>query len=267
METRSNDSRGIPLDAHEHGHEHAASPNPVVPWVNAFILIGTGVLFGLLLITGDIRNYINTEFVAYTYIGTAILLLLGCYALLNAVGRIRPVYHGHFGIIAAAVFAVPLLFGIIVPSRPLGLDAVTDDIDAADIVARTDSASGIVAATESWNVLDWLAAYYTIDDFTQLEGQPADLIGFVRQVPEDGEGIFRITRFMVSCCVADTISVDMPVQYEAESAPGEALEDGQWVRVAGSVSIAEFSGDTQPFIDASSIELLEKAPEPSYLYP
>lgn len=252
---------------HEHGHEHASSSHPLMPWLSAAILIGTGVLFAYFLVSGDIRNYINTEFIAYTYIGAGILLLLGIYAVLSAAGRVRELYNAHFGIAAAAVFAVPLLFGIIVPSRPLGLDAVTDDIDAADIVARTDSTATSIVATENWSVLDWLASYYAIDDFTQLEGQPADVTGFVRRVPADGEEFFRVTRFMVSCCVADTISVDMPVQYTSAQVGEAALEDGQWVQVTGDVSIRDFAGDTRPFINSSGITLLEKAPEPSYLYP
>ena len=251
----------------DHGHSHAASSHPLMQWLSASILIGTGVLFAYFVFSGDIRNYINTAFIGYTYIGTGILLLLGGYALLSASGKVRELYNAHFGIAAAAVFALPLLFGIIVPSRPLGLDAVTDDIDAADIVARTDSSATSVVATENWTVLDWLASYYAIDDFTQLEGQPADVIGFVRHVPEDGDGFLRVTRFMVSCCVADTISVDMPVQYSPAVVGDVDLEDGQWVRVLGDVSIKDFDGDTRPFINADDFILFDKAPEPSYLYP
>ena len=256
-----------PLEpAHDHDHVHASSTNPFMPWVNALILVGTGILFALLLVTGNIQNYINTEFIAYTYIGAAILLALGTYATLGASGRTPTLHNSHFGLVAAAVFAVPLIFGILVPSRPLGLDAVTDDIDAADIVARTESSNISIVATDTWNVLDWLAAYYTTDDFTQLEGQPADIVGFVRKVEGDGREFFRITRFMVNCCVADTISVDMPVR-TADSVPVSGLDDGQWVRVTGNAAIGEFSGDTQPFVEASAVELLDKAPEPSYLYP
>lgn len=249
-------------DDAEHGHTHTRS-HLLLVWVNAVVMSGMALLFTWLLASGNIRNYINTEFVFYTYIGAGILLLLAAHAVGVAAGQFRQSHGLHMGVVAAGVLAVPLLFGMVVPSRPLGLDSVTDDIDAADIVGRTGVSNNSISQTESWNILDWLAAYYSIDDFQQLDARPADVTGFVRSVPGDGENFFRVTRFMVTCCVADTISVDMPVQYEGD----DVLVDGQWVKVTGTVTIGEFSGDTKPYIQAESLELLDAAPSPSYLYP
>lgn len=252
----------------EAGHDHSgSSPNRLLNWVSAAVMTGTGLLFVALLVSGNIQNYINTQFIIYTYIGAAILLLLGFHGMAVASGRIGQVYHAHLGFVAAAVFAVPLIFGLIVPSRPLGLQAVSDDIDAADVVARVDASNTAITATDTWTILDWLSAYYSADDFTLFEGQPADVVGFVRTVPEDGDGFFRVNRFMITCCTADTLSVGMPVQHDGNSSGAVQLNEGGWVRVTGEASVGEFSGDTQPFIKASRIQPLDQAPEPSYLYP
>ncbi len=232
-------------------------------------MTGLGLLFAWLIVSGDIDNYINTQFIAYTYLGAAILLLLGLYSISVAFGWLRTMHSPHVGIAAVGVIAAPLLLGAIVPSRPLGLDAVAGDIDSADVVARTDSELESISLedTAQWTVLDWLAAYYATNDFSLLEDEPADLIGFVRFEPDDGDGFFRVTRFMVSCCVADTLSVDLPVQYGPDAQVDGELAAGDWVQVTGNATVAEISGDVQPMIVASSVSRLDEAPESAYLFP
>lgn len=252
-----------------HIHDEETTHSKWMTRVSAVLMTGLGVLFAWLIASGDIRNYINTEFIAYTYLGAGILLVLGLYSVAVAFGWLKAAHSPHVGLAAAGVIAVPLLFGAVVPSRPLGLDAVTGDIDSADVVARTESTQDDIPLddTSTWNVLEWQAAYYTANDFTLLENQPADVIGFVRFEPNDGDGYFRVTRFMVSCCVADTLSVDLPVAYDPEAQSAAELSAGDWVQVTGNAAVAEISGDVQPMIVASSIRLLDEAPESAYLYP
>ena len=61
-------------------HAHGGTDR-VMTWVSAVLMMGLGLLFAWLIISGDIRNYINTEFIAYTYLGAGILLLLGLYSV------------------------------------------------------------------------------------------------------------------------------------------------------------------------------------------
>jgi uncharacterized repeat protein (TIGR03943 family) len=220
------------------------------------------LLFVWLLASGNISNYINTRFVAYTYIGAASLLALAGYAALIAMGRGPAHSHTHATWAAAGLVAVPLIFGAIAPSQPLGASAVTDDLNVAAL-ARVDSSSINTGNTEQWNILEWLQAFHTIDEQAALDGRPADVTGFVRSAEGDSAGQFRVSRFLVSCCVADTVSIGMPVQ----AADGAAPVEGEWVRVTGTAAVTNVNGETQLVIANAALTVLPEAPKPPYLYP
>jgi putative membrane protein len=111
-------------------------------------------------------------------------------------------------------------------------------------------------------VLDWLREFNVSDDYATINGQPADVIGFVYKEPDYPDEHFMVARFTVSCCVADASAIAMPVQY---SGAGE-LEQGTWVRVSGIVEAQEFQGDTAPVIYQATVDAVD-TPEHPYLYP
>jgi uncharacterized repeat protein (TIGR03943 family) len=253
----------LPAAEHSHGHDAARPLTALSRWAQPVVLCGMALLFVWLLASGNINNYINTRFVAYTCIGAAALLALAGYAVLMATGRGGTSQsHTHATWAAAGLVAVPLIFGAIAPSQPLGASAVTDDSNVAAL-ARVDGSSINTGNTQSWNILDWLQAFHTIDDQASLNGRPADVTGFVRRADGEPAGQFRVSRFLVSCCVADTISIGMPVQ----SADGAAPAEGDWARVTGTVAVTDVNGETQPLISNATFTVLPEAPKPPYLYP
>jgi putative membrane protein len=75
---------------------------------------------------------------------------------------------------------------------------------------------------------------------TRREGQPADE--------------FVLTRFIVSCCVADALSVQVRV---VGAPPGRFGQD-QWVRVTGTF----YPVGRETVVDASSIERIPRPDDP-----
>ena len=252
--------RAIALEP-AHDHEHG-EPNRVMAWSQTGVMAGMAVLFIWLLATDNISNYINTRFIGYTYIGAGALIAIAIYSALSAMGRTSVGHSTQATWAAAGLVAIPLMFGLIAPSRPLGADAITAELDAGAIASinQSDLAGG---DSRGWNVLDWLQAFHVLDDPDSLEGKAADVTGFVRIDDADPEGSFRVARFLVNCCVADTVSVSLIVLDEGAS----RLEEGAWARVTGAVAVREIDGETQLVILPDEVTELDEAPSPPYIYP
>lgn len=245
---------------HEHEHDHRRAL--IAEYAKALLLIGLGVYFVAVIATGSLSNYINARFSWLSYVAAALFLLIGGYNLLHLLTAHRGhdhEHHDHAPISWAAlvVVSVPLVLGTLIPSRPLGAESV-----GGSVSITAASVDNMVMAIEpsKRNVLDWLRVFYATSDATTLNGQPVDVIGFVYREPEFTATQFMVARFTVSCCVADANAIGMPVEWQGQ------IEQGEWVRVVGTIEAGEFRGDTTPMVRAESVEVVEQ-PEHPYLYP
>lgn len=258
-------------------HKRTEKAFPIQGWLRVAILGGLGAYFVYNIVSGNLANYINARFVWLNYIAAGLLLMLavfGAFQLLTAdadadknqdsdvdydrvLGRNQ---HQRITWAVLATAALPLLFGVMVPSQPLGAEAINGSIRTSNVQGA--SSSGFSIAPEQRNVLDWLREFNTSQDYNSINGQPADVIGFVYTEPDYPAGHFMVARFTVSCCVADASAIAMPVEYNDIA----ALEQGAWVRVTGEVEAREFHGDIAPVIYNATVEVVDTPAHP-YLYP
>jgi uncharacterized repeat protein (TIGR03943 family) len=89
----------------------------------------------------------------------------------------------------------------------------------------------------------------------QRAGSQVTFEGFVARRDGQAADEFMLTRFIVSCCVADAISV----QVRVVGAPPGQFEDDDWVRVSGSF----YPVGREVVVDASEIEPI---PQPDHPY-
>ncbi len=259
-----------------HVHEHHEHTNTTQDWLRVGILGGFGVYFTYNIVSGNLANYINVRFMWLSYVAAGLFLVLTAASLWqllkhdadNCDGAGCACSHDNhdhdhqhgttWAVIITA--ALPLLMGVMIPSQPLGAEAVNGSIRTSAV--NSASGSGFTIAPEQRNVLDWLREFNVSDDYATINGQPADVIGFVYREPDYPDEYFMIARFTVSCCVADASAIAMPVQYSG----ADELEQGTWVRVSGLVEAREFQGDTAPVIYQATVDAVD-APEHPYLYP
>ena len=157
------------------------------------------------------------------------------------------------------LLAVPLILGTLVPSQPLGAEAVSGNLtSSAATVGKTQDFN---VPPLQRNVLDWLRAFNT-DDLKQFEGQPADLIGFVYTEPTFDANTFMVARFSITCCVADATAIGLPVYWDQSA----SLKQGDWIEVKGAFSLSTFKGDQAPVLQATSVDQVAQ-PDHPYLYP
>jgi len=160
---------------------------------------------------------------------------------------------------------VPLIIGLIIPSKPLGAAAVGTNGVNMSYTGLNGSANSTQLTTSSAdrNVLDWVKAFNMTSNVDEFTGQSADLIGFVyRDIRFDKQPRFMVARFTISCCVADAVAIGVIVQ--SDQAP--KLAPDSWIHVKGKFQVQDFNNQKTPILVADLVQPTTQPDQP-YLYP
>ncbi|MFN8527908.1 MAG: TIGR03943 family protein [Anaerolineae bacterium] len=250
-------------------------------WFKTALLIGLSAYFVYNIASGSLANYINARFAWLSYVAAASFGILGVMSAISALRSHTGGHdhqhdhehedhdhahedhghdHDHAGLswTNLAILSIPLLLGVLIPSRPLGASAVNGSMSTSAAVSGSMTFS---VNPLDRNVLDWLRYFAAADDVHDVDGQPADVVGFVYKEPSFGEPYFMVSRFTISCCVADASAIGVPVYF----ADSPDLEQGVWVRVQGTFLAGSFRDGTMPILQATSVEVVDQPAHP-YLY-
>ena len=245
-------------------------------WAQVIILAGTGLYFAANLLSGNITNYIAAKFIWLSWIAAGLLLAL---AAIRAIALLRGRHddhehehaHEHSGgaraWIGLGIVALPVAFGLLVPSAPLDSRAIEGTItsDLGSISAAPSQRIGTDPLDR--NALEWLRAFSLESDLSAFDGRAADVTGFVYRDPSlEDPARFLVARFVMSCCVADAQAIGLPVEW-----PGAAgLRADEWVRGRGAFALRDVDGEPVPVLVAHAgeegVQPIERPAHP-YLYP
>ncbi|MEM6284868.1 MAG: TIGR03943 family protein [Chloroflexota bacterium] len=245
--------------------EQNTNPELLRQWVQVAILAGLGAYFVYNIYSGNLANYINERFVWLSYVAAILFFAIAAFSAFKNLrgeeteyGLSENMNTVTWTVIVTA--AMPLIFGTMIPSQPLGVEAVNGNISTNAVVGVSQNTFSI--APENRNILDWLREFNSSTNYDVFNGQPANVSGFIYREPDFAENQFMVARFTVSCCVADASALGLPVF--ADNAPD--FQTGEWVQISGTVQVDEFTGEVLPIINSRSIERIE-LPEHPYLYP
>jgi len=165
---------------------------------------------------------------------------------------------------AIGLVALPILLGTLISPRPLGAAALANR-EVAVNEPRSALPALVRAAQEkpstTLNVLEWQQLLATTEA-SALPENAADVVGFVFRDDRFGEDQFFLSRFTVSCCVADAAVAGLVVQ----GVDAASWQTDQWVQVQGKIVEGTFNGAVSPVLLAESITPTETPRQP-YLYP
>jgi uncharacterized repeat protein (TIGR03943 family) len=131
--------------------------------------------------------------------------------------------------IGFAALALPVVVLLALPPASLTSFAAgrrSSFVGAGFVASAADVATGDLSLTD---VAGALRSEDAMDALAQRAGEDVTFVGFVNRDPGMPADEFILTRFLISCCVADALSVQVRV---AGAPPGELKQD-QWVRVEG----------------------------------
>lgn len=243
--------------------------------VKALLLIGLGLFFYSRLMNGTLYFYINQRFAAFTLLAVFGLIVTGLSYRYERAQAHDAHDHGHdhdheheHRLSWGAIFLIllPIGLGLLVPPQPLGAAALNNrEINSG---ANTINTPGLArsaaekASTEK-NVLDWWNTFHQVANPNQaLAGQAVNVIGFVYHDKTFGADSFMVTRFVVSCCVADASGLGLLVRWPTAA----ALKDDQWVQVTGAFVASQAPTWQLPVLVAQSVTPVA-VPNQPYLYP
>lgn len=255
-------------DGHDHHHD-----SDIQSLLKTFLLAGLGFYFAYNIISGNLANYINARFAWLSYLAVVLFFAFAAFSFWGWwQNRKGHHHHGHshdhhdhhhggswFAII---VVALPLLFGTLIPSEPLGAEAISGQVRISAVNASTTTM--LSSNPLERNILDWLRQFNFSNDLDSFNGQEASVIGFIYREPSFPEGHIMVARFAVSCCVADSTAMGLPIF--SNGLDTDAIMDGEWVRVDGTFQVGEFQDQTIPILQLNEIERVEQPAQP-YLNP
>lgn len=247
--------------------------------LKALLLLGLGFFLLTRLTGGTLYFYISQRFGWLTLVAALGLFLLGISyrtgrhkAEAEAGAGCEHDHAGHdhtghnhaIGWSGLLIVALPILFGLLVPPRPLGSTALAArEMNVSGVPSALPAAvQGATAKADTErSVLDWVLDFQASgEDGDNFSGRSADVVGFVHREADDPADAFWLTRYVVGCCVVDAMPVGLRVVWP--DAP--ALEADSWVRVEG--QLAESPDAPAPWLDAQSV-IVVPPPNQPYLYP
>jgi uncharacterized repeat protein (TIGR03943 family) len=256
-------------------------------FLKAIIFAASGLMLYAKISDGTLAFYINQRFAWLTMLGVVLFFALALTMVYRALVTqdrslvpsaieegtelqlVRANVHQQQGAshraswVAVALLTLPVVSGFFTPARPLGAGAIESrgiGLIAPDRPGTATQAERVTTGPK--NILDWLRDFSRNADPAAFNGKEADVVGFVYRDPRSGENEFWVSRFTVSCCVADASAIGLLVQTDEAS----ALTADSWVRVTGKFTVGEFAGEKLPVITAEKIEPTEQPSQP-YLYP
>ena len=259
--------------------------------LKAALFGATALMLYAKISAGTLALYINPRFYWLPYIGFVILLMLCASAVHQLIAPRQPdviplnaLAHDAQALSPAAahthplpwwsiaLLLTPVVFGLLLPAAPLSASALnTRGLSSSAPRRSLISNAQDLAGKKDRNILDWLMLFGQTQDPAALNSQPLDVIGFVHLDPQRlAPGEFWVSRYIVTCCIADGSGVGMVERLQAGGPPAGAasFKEGDWVRVRGQVVIGTLpgQGERMPVITARTIEGVDEPAQP-YLFP
>lgn len=244
--------------------------------LKALILVLTAIFLMQKIVSGQIAFYTSPRFGWLNFVGVALLIVLAwSYDLfegktdgedddpqLLSIGTMEEEAASRLKPGTLLLVAAPLILGVIVPARPLDASAVQTRGVSMNIASRADESGTILSVVPSErNVLDWVRVMSSDPDPNALNGQQATVSGFVYRDIRFNDEQFMVSRFTISCCVADALAIGVVVQMP----DGLDYDTDTWVEVTGTFQAGSLAEEDIPVLMVEEITRIDQ-PEQPYLY-
>ncbi len=214
------------------------------------VLAAWAVLFWFLLVTGRHALYLSTRTNWVVPVAAVLLTAASVGRLVTArVGSPEPLLTREAWVMALMV--VPVIVVMVLPPATLGSFSAGKRSSFAGVGIA--ASAGDIGSGEL-TLIDVAAAQTSKEGEQALAkraGENVDFIGFVTRYPDTPADEFMLTRYVVTCCVADATIA----QVRVVNVPPGRFEENDWVEVKGQiyplgreviVNAAEISGVVRP---------------------
>lgn len=214
----------------------AAPATPARRWslarvAGAVVLAAWATMFWWLQITGRVNLYLSTKTSWVVPVG-AVLFTAAALGRLAA-ARVRTSERlTRRETLVMGILVLPVVIVMVLPPATLGSFSSTKKTAFSAL-----SYSGVYGQITATSEITWfsIAAAQTSNPGAQAlakrQGSDIELVGFVTRDPDTLPDEFLLTRYVITCCVADATIVQVRV---VNVTPGQ-FSDNEWVDVKGLV--------------------------------
>jgi putative membrane protein len=247
---------GGPAHARSHGagSRRAWSPGRVA---GGLVLAAWAALFWFLLLTGRDNLYLSTRTSWVVPVGAVLLTAVAVGRLASAPGGSpQPIRSREAWIMGLMV--VPVVVVLALPPATLGsFSAGRRAPFSSSGFAGSVGDGGAGPLT----LVDVAAAQYSKSGEQALAGragQQVDFVGIVTRYADTPAGEFLLTRYIITCCVADATTA----QVRVVNVPPGKFQANDWVEVKGPI----YPLGKQVIVNATSVEEVARPAKP-YITP
>lgn len=218
----------------------------------AFVVLAAwGTLFWFVLLSGRSSLYLSNR-TRWLIPTGAILLSIAAIGRLAGARTAAPRRASRGDGRVAALMLVPVVVLFALPPATLGAYAASRrSVTSGGGVSAADIASGAISY---FDIASAFGNREAMQALSKRAGEQIGLEGFVTNLDGEAPGEFFLTRFLITCCVADATATEVRVV----DAPPEGLPDSQWVRVTGAI----YPLGHDVLIDAQSVVTIPRPPDP-----
>lgn len=214
-------------------------------------------LFWFVLLTGRTALYLGARTHWVVPGGAVILTILFVGRLTSIrVERVEPIRARDSWTLA--IIALPVVILMSLPAASLGTFAVSR---RASLASGGFASGEAIPQTGDLSLVNVGSAQINRDSMRSLvarAGSTSSFTGFVDREPGQPANEFLLSRFLISCCIADALSIQVRV---VNAPPGEFKAD-DWVRATGKI----YPLGREVILDASDVVKVAKPRHP-YLNP
>lgn len=222
----------------------------------ALVIAAWAALFWFLLFTGRDAFYLSTR-TSWVVPVAAVLLTAGAIGRLLAARTTSPEPVRRREAVVMGIMVVPVVLIAFLPAATLGSFSAgkRSAFAGTGIVASGDIGTGELT------LVDVAAGQTSKEGERALAARASEsvsFVGFVSRYDDTPADEFLLTRYVVTCCVADATVA----QVRVVNVPAGAFEANEWVQVDGTI----YPVGREVIVDASAIEEVPRPARP-YLTP
>ncbi|HEV8565408.1 MAG TPA: TIGR03943 family protein [Actinomycetota bacterium] len=215
-------------------------------------------LFWFLQLTGRVNLYLSTRTSWVVPVGAGLLTLAALGRIASArTPRTEPLRRREAMVMALMV--LPVVVVLALPTATLGTFSASKKSTFSS--SSFSSIYGQITADSPITLLSIASAQTSTEGADALAkrfGAPVDLVGFVTRFADTPADEFLLTRYVITCCVADTTIV----QVHVVNVVAGVVEANDWVEVKGLV----YPIGREVYLDATSVVEVPR-PDKPYLTP
>jgi uncharacterized repeat protein (TIGR03943 family) len=215
-------------------------------------------LFWFLLVSGRWSLYLSTRTSWLVPVGAALLTAAGLGRLASARVRHDPEPLGARRTWTIGLLALPVVVVLALP--PAALTSYAVGRRSGFVGAGVSTSTGDIASG-SLTLIDVAAAQTSSAGLDALEGRAEEAVsfdGFVMRYADTPPDEILLTRYIVTCCVADATIA----QVRVVDVPAGTFQQDQWVRVTGRI----YPLGREIIVDATDVVGISRPSRP-YLTP